>query len=217
MERHNRKSHLAPQLSPSSQDLLRNNSDSPTTAGTVPSSQPTPTTGELPISNSSSNLAQQMSQMNMMASPREQVVNTINGVRPPQVPQSSGFSQNSGSIGRSAGANFHPGMPRSQTASTDRVPRVKDIETSTQERSAGATVSSIHHSLPMRPVHPVGPLPPPPVPRKEEAYERERRQPQVGYASQSSYNPYGSNGHSRESDKSHSERNGYRDDINGGY
>lgn len=51
MERHNRKSHLAPQLSPATKALLRGE-ETPRTA-TMRSAQATPTTGEIPISSES--------------------------------------------------------------------------------------------------------------------------------------------------------------------
>ena len=51
MERHNRRSHLAPQLSPSTEALLRSdNSSSPSKdTSTTASSSQTPTSGEIPI------------------------------------------------------------------------------------------------------------------------------------------------------------------------
>lgn len=49
MERHNRKSHLAPQLSPSTQSLLRGNSAASPSKESSTSSK-TPTSGEIPIS-----------------------------------------------------------------------------------------------------------------------------------------------------------------------
>ncbi|TKA49752.1 hypothetical protein B0A54_00421 [Friedmanniomyces endolithicus] len=58
MEKHNRKSHLAPMLSPATQALLRGEDVTPGTASTVrsmgssrhtASTQPTPTSGEIPI------------------------------------------------------------------------------------------------------------------------------------------------------------------------
>ncbi|KAK0939277.1 MAP kinase kinase (MEK) [Friedmanniomyces endolithicus] len=58
MEKHNRKSHLAPMLSPATQALLRGEDGTPGTASTVrsmgssrhtASRQPTPTSGEIPI------------------------------------------------------------------------------------------------------------------------------------------------------------------------
>lgn len=51
MERQHRKSHLVPQLSPAAQLLLRGN-DTPLTATTA-TTEPTPTSGEIPISSSS--------------------------------------------------------------------------------------------------------------------------------------------------------------------
>ncbi|KFX86783.1 hypothetical protein O988_09461, partial [Pseudogymnoascus sp. VKM F-3808] len=100
MEKHNRRSHLAPQLSPATQELLRS-SDAPSSSPATTSSATTTTTPSIPTSSSS--LSNNSSsgdipittdpRMNAI-SPREQVVNTINGIRsptkpPPPVPTSS--------------------------------------------------------------------------------------------------------------------------------
>ena len=52
MERHNRKSHLGPQLSPSARAMLRGEDTPSLSSGT---SVPTPTSGDIPISSASSN------------------------------------------------------------------------------------------------------------------------------------------------------------------
>ncbi|ELR06844.1 STE/STE7/MEK1 protein kinase [Pseudogymnoascus destructans 20631-21] len=90
MERHNRRSHLAPQLSPATQELLRSSdtpsaTPPPTTTSTSTSSSiltPRSATGDIPITTDPRMAA---------ISPREMVVNTINGIRsptkaPPPVP-----------------------------------------------------------------------------------------------------------------------------------
>jgi mitogen-activated protein kinase kinase len=140
MEKHNRRSHLAPQLSPATQELLRG-SDSPTGPS---SASPTPTSGEIPID-----------VRGTVVSPREQVVNTINGVRSPT-------KNATGSLGRSGGAQFHPGLGRVVT--TNSIPKVQSVNVPEQEYTSGASsagVATFSHTLPIRP------LPPPPVPRKE--------------------------------------------------
>lgn len=53
MERHNRKSHLAPQLSPSTRALLRGEDTPSQTSSSSNLSQQTPTVGEIPISSDS--------------------------------------------------------------------------------------------------------------------------------------------------------------------
>lgn len=91
MEKDNRRSHLAPQLSPSTQELLRS-SDSPTYQGNGEAAY-TPTSGEIPIAGA-------------IASPRDQ---------PSRSPTKNGL----GSLGRAGGANLHPGLgQRSATSST---------------------------------------------------------------------------------------------------
>lgn len=54
MERDNRKSHLAPQLSPSTQALLRGDDSSPATGSEDKAPSQTPTYGDIPIGESSS-------------------------------------------------------------------------------------------------------------------------------------------------------------------
>ena len=54
MERHNRKSHLAPQLSPSTQALLRGESVPSPKESTVSTMSKTPTSGEIPIADEGS-------------------------------------------------------------------------------------------------------------------------------------------------------------------
>lgn len=147
MERHNRKSHLAPQLSPATQNLLRG-SDSPT--GDIAR---TPTSGEIPIGGGDVRSA--------LISPREQVVNTINSARSPNL-------NGNGSFGRAGGAAFHPGLPR--VATTNSIPKVQTVNAPDPGASGGASsagMATFSHSLPIRPAPPAGPLPPPPVPKKE--------------------------------------------------
>lgn len=84
MERNNRKSHLAPMLSPATQELLRGD-DSPT--GDYQDMSQTPTSGDIPIGGSDIR--------STVISPREQIINTINSARTPKV---------NGSLGRTAGS-----------------------------------------------------------------------------------------------------------------
>lgn len=232
MERNNRKSHLAPQLSPSTQDLLRG-SDSPTTAGTISSSQPTPTSAKLPLSNSGTNLASQSQQQSQMISPREQVINTIQGngnIRSPREEQQATMGMGNLSLGRSGGSVFQQqaGMqmqpPMGQRMSSSR--SQQQVE-SPVERPSAQREPSFTHNLPMRPAPPAGPMPPPPVPGKEGMYDPRRQQypPQNGYAQQPQQPQNGyygsSSGYGRENERQYSreEQNGrgYRDDRNGGY
>lgn len=139
LERDNRKSHLAPQLSPATQELLRS-SDSPTFQGDNGPAF-TPTSGEIPIAG--------MSGMTI-SSPRDQVHNrspTRNGI---------------GAFGRVPAPNVHPGLgQRSVTSGT--IPKVGTPEPS---YPASASAGQATFALPGRPAPPGGPLPPPP-PRKE--------------------------------------------------
>lgn len=173
MEKHNRKSHLAPQLSPATQELLRN-SDSPT----APASS-TPTSGEIPIGGADVRSG--------VTSPRDQVVNSMNSAKSP-----ANTKNTNGSIGRSAGAGFHPGMRREVT--TNSIPKVTTLSTQDSigpSGAASASAATFSHTLPIRPAPPAGPLPPPPpVPRKEsdlDAKKESRRQAAFGSNSNGVY------------------------------
>lgn len=170
MERHNRRSHLAPQLSPATQDLLRG-SESPTQAEGSIGSQDTPTSGDIPIGGADVR--------STIASPRDQVVNTLNSARSP--------GQN-GSLGRSGGsAALHaPGLPRANTSGS--VPKVTLVNIQDQGAVGGTTSANsttFSHTLPMRPAPSTGGLPPPPVPKKEsvdlDSRKEARRQANYGY------------------------------------
>lgn len=87
MERNNRKSHLAPLLSPATQELLRGD-DSPT--GDYQDMSQTPTSGDIPVGGSDIR--------STVISPREQIINTINSARTPKV---------NGGMSRPGGAGVH--------------------------------------------------------------------------------------------------------------
>ncbi|KAL2758660.1 hypothetical protein ACRALDRAFT_1029114 [Sodiomyces alcalophilus JCM 7366] len=138
MERDNRKSHLAPQLSPATRELL-NSSESPTFHVALNDDRAfdTPTSGEIPIARAG-------------VSPRDGHGRAQN--RSP--------TRNGASSGRSAGP-AQPGMgPRVITAGS--IPKVGDYPHSAGPSAVGGST----FSLPVRPAPPGGPLPPPP-PRKE--------------------------------------------------
>ncbi len=150
IEKDNRKSHLAPQLSPSTQQLLRS-ADSPTS---VPytnspdfSSQPTPTSGDIFISGD-----------DVRAS----------AVSPQYADTRSPSKNGSSSLGRAGGAALHPGLPpRGQTTSS--VPKVATVnppDSSNGPSSANAAAFNTM-TIPLRSGPPTGP--PPPVPKKEGA------------------------------------------------
>lgn len=181
MDRESRKSHLAPQLSPATQELLRS-TDSPTYSnqtidGSSQLQQQTPTSGEIPI-------------LGTMVSPRDQ--SSVGSVQQsihqrPAGGVSSATRSRSGSIGRSSGSVVHPGVG-SRLATTNSIPRSGtsgrgDVEVGGGYRyptpplgSAGSSSSSHsasgnrshQFSLPFRPVPLAGPLPPPPPPRRQQ-------------------------------------------------
>ncbi|EHK96164.1 putative Serine/threonine-protein kinase STE7 like protein [Glarea lozoyensis 74030] len=154
MERDNRKSHLAPQLSPSTQQLLRS-SDSPTTTqdSNGDYSLPTPTSGDIPIGGADIRSA----------------------ITSPQHTKNDGYSpttkNGSMSLGRAGGAAIHPGLPP-RVSTTNSVPRVTTLNGPDHSASNGpssASAATFSTTIPMRPAPPGGPLPPPPVPKKEGA------------------------------------------------
>ncbi len=172
LEKNNRKSHLAPQLSPSTQSLLRSG-DSPTSgpySTTSPDySLPTPTSGDIPIGGGDVRSA--------VASP--QYNEPINSSRSPPI-------QN-GSLGRASGAIYHPGLPP-RVSTTNSIPKVTTLNApehgATNGPSSANAASFNTTTLAMRPAPPGGPLPPPPVPKKEnvdlDGKEKSRRQATFG-------------------------------------
>lgn len=131
MEKDNRKSHLAPQLSPATQDLLRS-SDSPTTAIDERALH-TPTSGEIPIAGAG------------IISPRD-VSNrspTRNGI---------------GTLGRAAGGVVHPGLGQ-RVITTNSIPKVGQHPDSAGPLSASAMTFSLP-VRPAPPGGPLPPTPP---------------------------------------------------------
>lgn len=153
MERDNRKSHLAPQLSPSTQELLRSGDSPIFPPQHEDRSLQTPTSGEIPIAGTG------------FMSPAEALGHgnrspTRNGSgRTPITP--------------------HPGLgQRSNTATS--IPKASIYPTSSGPTPNSASAATF--SLPVRPAPPGGPLPPPP-PRKEtpdELRRENRRQATFG-------------------------------------
>lgn len=167
IERDNRKSHLAPQLSPSTQQLLRSG-DSPTGhyANSPDYSLPTPTSGDIPIGGGD-------------------VRSAVTSPQYTEPHSRSPIKNGSNSIGRAGGASFHPGLPP-RVSTTNSIPKVTTLNAPDQSPSnapssaSAATFSTT--TLPMRPAPPAGPLPPPPVPRKEDVdlKKESRRQATFG-------------------------------------
>lgn len=158
IERDNRKSHLAPQLSPATQQLLRTG-DSPTVGGSSSTyssnspdySLPTPTSGDIPIGGGDIRSA--------VTSPQ---YTEPNNTRSP-------IKNGSSSLGRASGAPYHPGLPP-RVSTTNSVPKLTTLnapDTAANGPSSANAATFNTTTLPMRPAPPAGPLPPPPVPKKE--------------------------------------------------
>lgn len=168
MEKDNRKSHLVPQLSPATRDLLRS-SESPTYQND-PNTAYTPTSGEIPIAGA-------------IASPRDQQG---------QVQNRSPTRNGVGSLGRSSGSTIHPGLgPRAATSGS--IPKLTAVDLTQSANGNLGSFSAASFTLPVRPGPPGGPLPPPP-PRKEtpdELRKENRRQATFGPPSNGGYGTAG--------------------------
>lgn len=203
MDRDNRKSHLVPQLSPATQDLLRS-TDSPTffnqTITAASTAAETPTSGEIPI-------------MGTIGSSRDQYVgNRVperSANRSPPPARAGGGGETAAVVGerpgRAGGSPVHPGMgPRVST--TGAIPQYPPQQQQPQQhrvretlvslggpRSAGRAPATF--TLPVRPG---GGGRPPPPPRKETAEERRetstsssRRQAAFSPPAEGGYGSYG--------------------------
>ncbi|RYP91757.1 hypothetical protein DL770_002101 [Monosporascus sp. CRB-9-2] len=154
MERDNRKSHLAPQLSPSTQEFLRP-SDSPSYLNDGNPAY-TPTSGEILIGGA-------------ISSPRDHHARVQN--RSPT--RNGGHGSSHGSMGRGTGSSAHPGMGQ-RSATAGAVPKASV----TPDLSRPSSSSTATFALPVRPAPPGGPLPPPPPSKStpDEARRENRRQ-----------------------------------------
>jgi mitogen-activated protein kinase kinase len=154
MDRDNRKSHLAPQLSPATQDLLRA-SDSPLADDRT---LQTPTSGEIPI-------------VGHLVSPRDQYLSISN-----RSPTRNGTVGS----GRPGGTPVHPGLGQ-RVVTTNSIPKSGGLQ-SLGAISGPRSASEATFTLPVRPGPPSGPLPPPPI-RKDtidEIKKDNRRQATFG-------------------------------------
>lgn len=145
MERENRKSHLAPQLSPGTQELLRSN-NSPNDAADDRALE-TPTSGEIPIVGAISQ------------SPRDQH-NSVQNRSPTRSERGAGSSI---SLGRPGGPLVHPG-PGPRVNSIPKMappPPPRPSRHSPNLSSGSNSGKQTTFALPIRPP-PGGPLPPPP-------------------------------------------------------
>lgn len=161
MERHNRKSHLAPQLSPSTQALRGDSLSSPSKES---SASKTPTSGEIPIVGD-----------NVKHSPVSEQ---------PSISRVYAADVNGASLYAAQSSNFdrHAFPPR--TSSTfPRDTRSRDQETHSSSTSAQSSRPKELEAfnLPIRPAPPPsGPLPPPPT--SSLRYPTSRRQGTNGLA-----------------------------------
>lgn len=147
MEKDNRKSHLAPQLSPATQELLRS-SDSP---NQQIDSNPayTPTSGEIPIAGA-------------IISPRDHY-----GHMPSRSPTRNG----TGSVGRAGGSSIHPGLGQ-RSATSGSIPKVGHSDVSLPASASAGTFTLPVRSAPGGPLPP----PPPRKETPDDMRSESRRQ-----------------------------------------
>ena len=153
MERHNRKSHLAPKLSPSTQALLRGEHvASPSIDST---NTKTPTSGDIPIGGG-----------DIKSSPPTAIPYDLNGSNATSTSSNgtydrSAFPPRTSSSGMSSARTQRDGdgYPAITVQSHSR--ESNGVYGSTSAQSARPKESSDAFSLPIRPA-PTGPLPPPP-------------------------------------------------------
>ncbi|KAI1810870.1 kinase-like domain-containing protein [Poronia punctata] len=161
MERDNRKSHLAPQLSPATQEFLKS-ADSPLPPS---DSNPayTPTSGEIPIAGA-------------MISPRDHYG---------QVPSRSPTRNGAASIGRSSGSSGHPGLGQ-RSATAGSIPKAGNADPSLPGSAGAGTFT-----LPLRSGPPGGHYPPPPPRKETPEEMRNDGRRQVVYPPNGNYGAMG--------------------------
>ena len=147
MEKHNRKSHLAPQLSPSTKALLRGEDNLSSIQES--SNAKTPTSGDIPIVGCES--GNDSFGHLMISAP------TNGASSSPQLQQ--GQQQGSGMIPQMANLSLHQGHPP-RTSSANAIPNMS--RGSLSGSSLGGGMNPPTTTLPMRPAPPPGPLPAPP-------------------------------------------------------
>lgn len=206
MEKDNRKSHLAPQLSPATQELLRSH-DSPTyanmsSAGTVVGDPlQTPTSGEIPIAGGTGVITSPRDHYQHHQQQYQYAQHTqYSHMAPAQTRSPTRGLNSANGIGRAGpGLPAHPGAGQ-RVVTTNSIPTITsqmaDMSINGGSAMSGPTsANAATFSLPMRSGPPGGPLPPPP-PRKEtpdelRRSEQSRRQATFGLPPNGSYSNMG--------------------------
>ncbi|CAK7264666.1 MAP kinase kinase (MEK) [Sporothrix epigloea] len=170
MERDNRKSHLVPQLSPATQELLRGN-DTPSTLHSEDSTLQTPASSEVSgVSGNSLLLEQHGASLSSRSQIRPAPLGSGGGFDGAGTISGGSSSSGFGSLGRANRQAVHPGLDM-------RVPSSKSNSSGLSSVASGAGSNSVTFSLPVRLAsEPNDSLPPPPPPKKESPEELRRRQ-----------------------------------------
>ena len=196
MERENRKSHLAPQLSPSTQALLRDPAASPSKESSASSVSKTPTSGEIPIGGEAMKPSPSTDANSTIST--APVITPINSagsrMKTPDTNGSSTYSTKSSGLER-------PFPPR--TSSNSLLPsRTRDSPSSATAAAAAQIRSPGYNpaippsrnkendgfSLPIRPAPPPsGPLPTPP---SSNFRQQNSRRQGAGLSSNNDYSQY---------------------------
>ena len=157
LERHNRKSHLAPQLSPSTQALLRDGSSSTTSTSSPSKDSRTPTSAEILIAGDNIRASPPPLPMSVRQNINKQQLQDPLYARPAPVETASSYD--------SADLNSSVNMQQYQDSTHQRPsypPRTSSSSAVSGHSRAGGS-SGMTTTLPIRPAPPPsGPLPTPP-------------------------------------------------------
>jgi len=179
LERHNRKSHLAPQLSPSTKALLRDGSGSTTSTSSPSKDSRTPTSADIPIvSDEGRTLSPPLQTSIRLPVSKQQQPDSLYGRPAPGEPSP---------IYVAADVNGSRGMepyeePPEQSRPTFP-PRTSSSSVMSGNPGAGGSFGMQTTTLPIRPAPPPsGPLPPPPSSSLGRSHQRgsSRRQGMAG-------------------------------------
>lgn len=161
LERHNRKSHLAPQLSPSTKTLLRDGSGSTTSTSSPSKDSRTPTSAEIPIvSDEGRALSPPLQTSIRHPVSKQQHLDSLYGRPAPGDPSPSYVAAD---VNGSRGIEPYEDPQQQQQSRPTYPPRTSSSSVMSGQPRAGGSFGIQTTTLPIRPAPPPsGPLPPPP-------------------------------------------------------
>ena len=177
MDRDNRKSHLAPQLSPATQDLLRS-SDSPNSLNQADDrTMKTPTSGEIPIMGHTVSHRDQYGSISSRSPTRRAALGSIS--RPGRSAVHSGLGSRVASPNNNNSNNpNNPNNPNNSIHPGERQPRHAPANHSASPSHSRRPSKTPSLSLPVRPAPPARP-PPPPLARRNTPDDIKEKRRQV--------------------------------------